>query len=173
MPVAAASVMVKEFGRCLMTKRAEGALKRARIAALLLIAGLVAGPMSTHLYWMLGGTWGLYTRSGAQEQAATTGVRVVAALVLALLVAAVLVVLARVGLWRQPLVSDRVIRFFAWALAGVFLLEALAAFTWGRAPEWWMYGPVSLVIAALALFVAGSGGARPRLHRRRRTLASP
>jgi hypothetical protein len=56
----------------------------------------------------------------------------VAALVLALLVAAVLVVLARVGLWKQPLVSDRAIRFFAWALAGVFVLETLASFTWGR-----------------------------------------
>jgi hypothetical protein len=101
-------------------------------------------------------------------------VRVVAALVLALLVAAVLVVLARVGLWKQPPVSERVVRFLAWALAGVFLLETLAAFTWSRGePEWWLYGPVSLVIALLALFVAGSGGAWPRLHRRGRTLASP
>jgi len=156
-----------------MTQRAEEASRRARVAAFLLIASLMAGPVSTHLYWMLGGTWGIYTRSGAHEDVATTGVRVVAALVLALLVAAVLVILARVGLWKQPLVSDRVIRFFAWALAGVFLLETLAAFTWSRGePEWLLYGPASLVIALLALFVAGSGGARPRLHRRRRTLAS-
>jgi peptidoglycan/LPS O-acetylase OafA/YrhL len=78
----------------------------------------------------------------------------------------VLVVLARVGMWRQAFVSDRMIRFFAWALAAVFLLEALAAFTWGRGEElWWLYGPVSLVIAALALIVARSGGAWPRLHR--------
>jgi len=130
--------------------------------------------VSTHLYWMLGGTWGLYTRSGAQEHVATTGVRVVAALVLTLLVAAVLVVLARVGLWKQPVLSDRVIRVLAWALAGVFLLETLAAFTRSRGePEWWLYGPVSLVIALLALFVAGSGGARPHTHRRHRTQASP
>jgi hypothetical protein len=111
---------------------------------------------------MLGGTWGLH-------QSTSAGIRVVAAVVVVLLVAAVLVVLARVGLWQQAFVSDRLIRFFAWALAGIFLLETLASFTWGRAQEWWMYGPVSLVIAVLALIVAGSGGAW-RVHRPHRTL---
>jgi hypothetical protein len=53
-----------------------------------------------------------------------------AAVVIVLLVAAVLVVLARIGLWRQAFVSDRMIRSFAWALVAVFLVEALAAFTW-------------------------------------------
>lgn len=142
--------------------------RRVRVAALLLIAGLAAGPVGTHVYWMLGGTWGLQT-NGLRDDVATTGVRVVAAVVIVLLVAAVLVVLARVGLWQQAFVSERMIRFFAWALAAVFLLEAVAAFTWGMAPEWWMYGPVSLVIGVLALVVAGSGGAWPHLrpHRTR------
>jgi uncharacterized protein DUF3995 len=145
-----------------MTPRAEGAPKRVQLAALLLIAGLVAGPVSTHVYWMLGGTWGLYSR-GVHDEVATTGTRVVAAAVVVLLVAAVLVVLARVGLWRQTFVSDRMIRFFAWALAAIFLAEALAAFT--RGDELWrMYGPVSLVIALLALVVAGSGGAWRSFH---------
>ena len=94
------------------------------------------------------------------------------AVVALLLVAAVLVVLARVGLWQQAIVSDRVIRFFAWALAAVFLLETLAAFTWSKGePEWWLYGPVSLVLGLLALVVAGSGGAW-RIHRPHRTLPS-
>jgi F420H(2)-dependent quinone reductase len=133
--------------------KAEGATRRVRVAALLLMAGLLAGPVGTHVYWGLGGTWGLH-------QPTSTGIRVVAAVVTGLLVAAVLVVLARVGLWRQALVSDPLIRFFAWALAGVFLVETLAAFTWSRdGPEWWLYGPVSLVIAMLAVVVAGSGGA--------------
>jgi hypothetical protein len=123
----------------------------------------MAGPLSTHVYWMLGGTWGLHSSTSA-------GIRVVAAAVIVLLVAAVLVVLARVGLWQQALVSDRVIRFFAWALAAVFLLEMLAAFTWGRGPEWWLYGPVSLVIGLLALVVAGSGGAWRGFHLPRRAL---
>jgi hypothetical protein len=154
-----------------MTPRAEGVSGRIRVAALLLIAGLVAGPLSTHVYWMLGGTWGLYT-NGVRDEVATTGVRLVAALVVVLLVAAILVVLARVGLWQQTLVSDRVIRILAWALAAIFLLETLAAFTWNMGEElWWLYGPVSLVIAVLALVVAGSGGAwRPSLQRPHRTL---
>lgn len=153
-----------------MTSRSGDASKRVRVAALLLIAGLLAGPVSTHVYWLLGGTWGLYT-NGVRDEAAKTGTRVVAAFVLLLLICAVLVVLARVGLWRQAFVSDRMIRLLAWALAVVFLLETLAAFTWSRGEwGWWMYGPVSLVIAALALVVAGSGGAWPRLHRPHRIL---
>jgi len=148
-----------------MAPRTEGAGRRLPLAALLLIVGLLAGPVSTHLYWMLGGSWGLHSST-------STGIRVVAAVVIVLLVAAVLVVLARVGLWRQALVSDRVIRFFAWALAAIFLLETLASFTWGRGPEWWLYAPVSLVIGSLALVVAGSGGAWPRFHRPHRTLPS-
>jgi hypothetical protein len=149
-----------------MAARAEGASRRVRVAALLLIAGLVAGPVATHVYWMLGGTWGLH-------QSTSTGIRVVAAVVVVLLVAAVSVVLARVGFWQQAFVSDRVIRFFAWALAGVFLLETLAAFTWNMGEyEWWLYGPVSLVIAVLSLVVAGSGGAWPHLHRPQRTVPS-
>jgi hypothetical protein len=140
------------------TPKAEGATRRVRVAALLLIVGLLAGPAGTHVYWALGGTWGLH-------QSTSTGIRVVAVVVIVLLVAAVLVVLARVGLWRQAFVSDRVIRFFAWALAGGFLVETLAAFTWSRSEsEWWLYGPVSLVIALLAVIVAGSGGAWSRVR---------
>lgn len=154
-----------------MAPRAEDAGSRVRVAAPLLIAGLVAGPVSTHVYWMLGGTWGLYTR-GVRDEMATTGTRVVAAVVVLLLVAAVLVVLARVGLWQQAFLSDRMIRLFAWALAAIFVFETLAAFTWSRGEELsWMYGPVSLVLGVLALVVAGSGGAW-RIHRPHRTLPS-
>ena len=38
-----------------MAPKAEGAGRRVRTAAVLLIAGLAAGPVSTHVYWMLGG----------------------------------------------------------------------------------------------------------------------
>ena len=153
--------------------KAEGATTRVRVAATLLIVGLVAGPAGTHLYWMLGGTWGLHRLvDGGIEESTTTGIRVVAAVVVLLLVAAVLVELARVGWWQQTLVSDRMIRFLAWALAAVFLLEALASFTWSREYEWWLYGPVSVVIALLALVVAGSGGAWPRVRQPHRTLPS-
>ena len=155
-----------------MTARAKGETRRVRVAALLLTAGLAAGPLATHVYWLLGGTWGLYT-DGVRDDVASTGTRVVAGVVVVLLVAAVLVVLARAGIWQQAFVSDRVIRLCAWALAGIFLVETLASFTWSRVHEWWLYGPVSLVIAVLALAVAGSGAGRPRLHRPHRTLPSP
>jgi hypothetical protein len=155
-----------------MAPKAEGAASRVRVAALLLMLGLLAGPISTHVYWMLGGTWGLYT-NGVHDEVASTGTRVVAAVVVVLLVAAVLVVLARVALWRQAFVSERLIRLLAWALAAVFLVETVAAFTWSRGEwGWWMYGPVSLVIAVLALVVAGADGAWPRVHRPHRTLPS-
>jgi hypothetical protein len=145
-----------------MKPTVERASSRVRVAALLLIAGLAAGPLSTHVYWMLGGTWGLHrTVVGdrvVEEGTTSTGTRVVAAVVVVLLVAAVSVVMARVGYWQQAFVSARMIRLFAWALAAVFLLETVAAFSWDREHEWWMYGPVSLVIAALALTVAGADG---------------
>lgn len=150
-------------------RRSDRADTRVRVAALFLIAGLVTGPVGTHAYWLLGGTWGLHT-NGVRDEVARTSTRVVAAVAIVLLVAATLVVLARVGWWRQAFVSDRAIRFFAWALAAVFLVEAVAAFTWSREYEWWLYGPVSLALALLALVVAGSGGAWPRFRRPHRTV---
>ena len=152
-----------------MTRGMEVASRRVRAAALLLIAGLAAGPVGTHVYWMLGGTWGL------GRSTTTTGIRIVAVVVVLLLVAAVLVVLARIGLWQQAYVSDRVVRLLAWGLAGFFLLHGLLSLVEGwvsNLPEWWLYGPSGLVLALLAFVVAGSGGARPRFRRPHRTLAS-
>jgi uncharacterized protein DUF3995 len=150
-----------------VTARSDSESRGVRLAALFLIGALMAGPLGTHVYWMLGGTWGLYT-NGIHDDVASTGTRVVSAVVVLLLVAAVLVVLARVGVWKQRWVSDRMIRAFAWALAAVFLLETLGAFTWSRDEwGWWMYGPVSLLIAVPALVVASSDGSGPRVHRRR------
>ena len=144
-----------------MTASAEGAARRVRVAALLLIVGLVAGPVGTHVYWMLGGTWGLHGSTN------TLGIQVVAAVVVLGLVGAVLVVLARAGFW-QPALPDRVIRLLAWGLAVFFLGHGVVSFAEGAAGmevEWWLYGPSGLVIGLLALVVAGSGGARPRFHR--------
>jgi hypothetical protein len=148
--------------------KAEGATRSIRVAALLIVA-LAAGPGATHLYWMLGGTWGL------DGSPSSTGIRVMAAVVVLLIAAAVLVVVARVGWWEQTLVSDRLIRILVWALAGFFLVHALASFAegWaGIADEWWLYGPSGLVIGLLALVVAGSGGTRPHFRRPHSTLPS-
>jgi len=153
-----------------MTPKAGGAASRIRVAAGLLIVGLAAGPAASHLYWMLGGTWGL----GREGTYSPTGVRVVAAVVVVLVALAIVVVVARVGLWRQAFVSDRMIRVLAWVLAGFFLVHALLSFAEGWAgslDEWWLYGPVGLVIGLLAVVVAGSGGAW-RGHRPHWTLPS-
>jgi hypothetical protein len=154
-----------------MAPRADGAASRVRVAAALLIFGLVVGPAAEHLYWILGGTWGL------EGSDASTGIRVVSAVVVVLVVLAVLVILARVGLWQQAFVSERAIRIFAWMLPVFFLGEALAAFgrkalDLGGTDHWEMYGPVSLLLGLLALVVASSGNAWPRLHRPHRTLPS-
>jgi hypothetical protein len=117
---------------------------------------------------MLGGTWGL------GRSTTTIGIQVVAAAVVALLGGAVLIVLARAGVWHQAYVSDRVIRFLAWSLAVFFLSHGLLSFAEGlvwNLDEWWLYGPGGLVIGALALVVSGSGGAW-RIQRPHRTLPS-
>jgi hypothetical protein len=133
----------------------NGAGRGVRVAALLLLVGLAA-PAGEHLYWVLGGTWALHSST-------TTGIRVVAALVVILVVAAMLVVLERVGLWQQSFVSERVIRILAWALAAFFLIHSLVSFAQAAwTDEWWLYGPVGLVIGLLALVVACSGGAWSR-----------
>lgn len=141
-----------------MVPETEHRARGVRLAALFLLLLLAAGPGGTHAYWLLGGTWGLH-RSGADGT--STGIRLVAALVLLLLAAAALVVLAHVGAWRQAVLSNRAVRVLVWILAGVFLLEALASFTWSRDHEWWLYGPVSLLIAALAAAVALSPPSLP------------
>jgi hypothetical protein len=145
----------------------ERASRHVCVAALLLVAGLVAGPVGTHVYWMLGGTWGL------QGSPNTLGIRIVAAVVVMLLVAAILVVVARAGLWRQTLVPARTIQLLAWGLALFFLGHGLVSFAEALAGvelEWWLYGPSGLAIGLLALVVAGSGGAWPRSPRPHRTL---
>ena len=76
-----------------------------------------------------GGTWGL----GPEGTYSATGVRRVAAVVV-LVAVAVLVVLARVGLWRQPFVS-KAVRVNAWALTAFFLGHALVSFAEGWAGE--------------------------------------
>ena len=154
-----------------MKLRVKSRASRVRVAAALLIAGLVAGPATEHVYWSLGGTWGL---EGAD---ASTGIRVVSAIVVVLVVLGVLVILARVGLWQQAFVSERAIWILAWLLPVFFLSEALAAFgrrafNLGETDHWELYGPVSLMLGLLALVVAGSGSAWPRLHRPHWTLPS-
>jgi hypothetical protein len=144
-----------------MTHTKDGATTVERLAGVLLVLGLLVGPVGTHVYWMLGGTWGL------GRSTTTTGIRVVTVVVVLLLVAAVLVVLARIGAWQQAYVSDRLVRLLTWGLAGFFLLHGLLSLVEGwfsKLPEWWLYGPSGLLLGLLALVVANTGGSS-RIHR--------
>ena len=133
-----------------------------RVAGVLLVTCLMVGPVGTHVYWMLGGDWGLGGES-------TVGIQVVGAVVALGLVTGVMVVLARVGFWQQTLASDRQIRILTWALAAFFVGHGLMSFAEGWAgvlEEWWLYGPSGLVIGLLALFVARSDAERKQMVRR-------
>jgi hypothetical protein len=149
----------------------EVASGRVRVAgeilwrALVVVAGL-------HAYWMLGGTWGVHAASGGAYSDATTGLRVQSAVMAVLLVVGCLVVRARAGLWRAP-VSDRVVRVAMWVLTAALTLAAVLNFAAATNWERFGIGPFVLVLALLALVVAGSGGARRRIHRPHRTLTSP
>ena len=120
-----------------MTHRRDRATLLQRVAGVVLVLGLLAGPVGTHVYWMLGGTWGL------GRSTTTTGIRIVAVVVVLLLVAAVLVVLARIGLWQQAYVSDGVVRLLSWGLA-VFFLFAFYTILCGGLP--WYYGEANAVV---------------------------
>jgi hypothetical protein len=154
-----------------MTPGVQEVSRPVRVAAEVLWRGLavVAG---LQLYWALGGTWAVHAASGGEYSDATTGLRVQSAVVAVLLVAAILVVRARIGLWRRPPVSDRVIRAATWVLAAALALAAVVNFAAATSWERFGIGPIALVLALLALVVAGSGGERRRIHRPHRTLPS-
>ena len=120
--VAVYAVVTRGRRRCPMAPKAEGAPRRIRVAAVLLIAGLAAGPVGTHVYWMLGGTWGLHSSTSTGIRRGRRRGR-----------AARRRDVGRPGAGRwwaagvpvRP--RDSVLRL---VLGGVFLLETLAAFTW-------------------------------------------
>src|SRR5512145_3163027 len=131
--------------------------------ALVIVAGL-------HAYWALGGTWAIHAASGGQYSEATTDIRVQSAVMVAVLLVACLVVRVRAGLWRAP-VSDRVVRVAMWLLTVALVLAALGNLTAQTNWERYGIGPLVLVLAILALVVAGAGR-RWRLHRREGPLPS-
>jgi Protein of unknown function (DUF3995) len=149
-----------------MTPKAGG----ARVAAAFLWRGfvLVAGLQA---YWALGGTWAVHALSGGRYTEVTTGLRIQSAVVAVLLVAACGVVQARVGNWRVP-VSDRVVRSAMWIVTAALAIAAVVNFAASTNWERFAAGPVALVLALLAVVVAGSGGALQRVRRPHRTLPS-
>ena len=153
-----------------MASVSEPLSRRAGLAAsvlwraLVLLAGL-------HAYWLLGGTWAVHAASGGAYDEVTPALRAYSAVVAVLLVTGCLVVRARVGLWRAP-VSERAVGIAMWVLTACLALAALVNVAASTNVERLVIAPFVLVLALLALVVAGSDGAWPRLHRPHRTPAS-
>jgi len=108
-----------------------------------------------HLYWAVGGTWGLAAALGRQEIDASTGLRIAAgAVAVALLIAAV-GLLGRVGLWGDSL-PWVLFSWGTWALVAALFLAAslnLTAHTW---TERLVFAPIALALGGLALMIARS-----------------
>ena len=153
-----------------MTPGIERASGWVRVAAealwrtLVVLAGL-------HLYWLLGGTWGLHAASGGAYSDVTTGLRIQSALMVVLLVGAALVVRARAGLVRAPF-SARVVRIAMWVLTALLGLTALANVAAATNCERYGIGPFVFVLALLALTVAAPGTDWRRIRRPHRTQPS-
>jgi hypothetical protein len=97
----------------------------------------------------------------------TPALRVYSTVVAGLLVVGCLVVRARAGMWAAP-VSDRVVGVAAWVLTTCLALAAVVNFTASTNVERFVIAPFALVLALLALVVAGSGRTWHGIHGRHR-----
>lgn len=151
-----------------MGQVAEGASRRVAVAASVLWRALLA-VAALHVYWLLGGTWGVHAGSGGAYSEVTPALRAYSAVVAILLLAGCVVVGARAGLRPLP-VPDRLVRLAMWVLTACLALAALVNFAASTNVERFAIAPFALVLALLALFVAYAGGAPAQLRRRSRTL---
>jgi hypothetical protein len=138
-----------------MTASVEAPSRLVRLPAEILWRALVAAA-GLHVYWLLGGTWGVHAASGGSYSDVTTGLRIQSALIAVLLVLGCLVVRARAGLWHAP-VSDRIVRIAMWLLTAVLTLAAVGNLVASTNWERFAIGPFVLVLALLALLVARTG----------------
>ena len=128
-----------------MTARVGGYVLGAALGAL---AGL-------HLYWALGGEWGLAAALGLDDVEATAAVRVAAAVIVVVLAVAAAGVLARVGVWGGGLPWP-LVKGGAWTLAGGLALVAVVNATSSTRLEQVVFAPAALALAVLAALVARS-----------------
>jgi sulfite exporter TauE/SafE len=147
-----------------MTPIAGPASRRVVLAAAVLWRALIV-VAGLHVYWLLGGTWGVHAGSGGAYSEVTPGLRVYSAVAAALLIVGGLVVRARAGLWKAPL-SDRAVRAGMWLLTACLGLAALLNFSASTDVERFVIAPFALLLALLGLVVAASSREWPGIHRR-------
>ena len=126
--------------------RTAGIAARLLAVALALVAAL-------HVYWALGGEWGLAAALGRDDVDSGPGLRVAAAVVAILLALAAASVLARVGTWKLPL-PWRLLSVGAWLVVAALVLVAVANAMSTTSLERFGFAPLALALAALALIVA-------------------
>ena len=131
---------------------------KVRIPAYVLAAALAA-LAGLHLYWALGGRWGLSAALGRPRVDATATVRAAAAVIVLALAVAAAGVLARVGVWGRWLPWS-LLKWGGWVLVGGLVLVALANATSSTGLEQVVFAPIALGLAVLATAVARSE--RPR-----------
>ncbi len=122
--------------------------------ALVLVAALGALAL-LHVYWALGGEFGLAAALGRESVDPTAGLRAGGAVIAFLLVLAAAGVLARVGLWKSP-VPWGLLRVGAWVLVAALALVAVANATAQTSLERYAFAPAALALAVLAAIVARS-----------------
>lgn len=124
------------------------------IAGYALAASLTA-VAAVHVYWTLGGSWGLAEALGSEEVDASPGLRVAAGAVAVALAVAASGVLARVGVWGSGL-PWALVRWGTWVLAAVLVLVAAVNALASTSLERFLFAPLALGLAALAVVVAVS-----------------
>ena len=130
-----------------------------RTATAAVLAGALALAGALHVYWLLGGEWGLAAALGREDVDSSPGLRVAAAVIALLLGLAAAGVLVRVGVWRLA-VPARVLSTGAWLLVAALTLVAVANATSSTTLERFGFAPAALVLAALAVIVARADRAR-------------
>jgi hypothetical protein len=101
----------------------------------------------------LGAPLGSASWGGAYEGQLPLGLRIASGVAVGVYVLAALIVLGRGGVRAVPLPYG-VLRWGTWAFAGLMLLGALPNLASSSGWERFGWGPVSLILAVLCLFVA-------------------
>lgn len=119
------------------------------------LGGALGALAGLHLYWALGGEWGLAGALGRDHVDATNEIRAAAGVVVVVLAVATAGVLARVGVWGGGLPWP-LLKWGAWVLAGGLALVAVGNAMSSTSLERVVFAPAALALAVLATLVARS-----------------
>jgi hypothetical protein len=119
----------------------------------LLVALALALVAAFQIYWAFGGTWGMSEALGREIDDPSSLLRLASGAVAVFLVGAVLVVLARVEVWRGR-VPTSLARWGPWILTVLLVFMGLNNLAADTSWERFAFGPFALVLALLSALVA-------------------